>query len=50
MNRTLSEKQIKALLKHVPDDELDNLLWIVQQYAAPVLNQRHREAQCGGGN
>jgi len=50
MNRTLSEKQIKALLKHVSDDDLDNLLWVVQKFAAAGLNQRHREAQCGGGN
>lgn len=40
VSRKLSEKRIRNLLKYVPDCELDNLLWVVQQYAAAGLNEK----------
>lgn len=32
-------RRAAALIARVPDEELDNLLWVLQQYAAPVLNR-----------
>lgn len=40
MKRATTEKQIKALLKYVPEGDLDNLLWVVQKYAAEGMNKK----------
>lgn len=49
MKRKTIEKIIRHMLKHIPDKDMENLLTIVQEYAAPALNQRYREEQLSGG-
>ena len=38
MGRKLTEKRIAALLKYVQDADLDNLLQVVQEFAAEGMN------------
>ena len=40
MKRAVAVKQIVALLKHVQDSDMENLLWVVQKFAAEGMNRR----------
>lgn len=37
------EKQILAYLKKVADGDLDDLLWVVKQYAFKAMNETAKE-------
>ena len=39
MKRAVVVKQIVALLKHVKDSDMENLLWVVQKFAAEGMNR-----------
>lgn len=39
MKRAVVVRQIVALLKYVKDSDMDNLLWMVQKFAAEGLNK-----------
>lgn len=49
MKRKTIEKIIRHMLKHIPDEDMENLLTLIQEYAAPTLNQRYREEHQSGG-
>ena len=38
--RRITEKQIKALLRWIPETDLREFLWIAQKFAAAGLNRR----------
>ena len=38
--RRIIEKQIKALLKWIPDADMRGFLWVAQQFAAVGLNRQ----------
>lgn len=40
MERQITEKQIKALLRYINDSDLSNLLWMVQKFAAGGMNKK----------
>ena len=40
MDRAITLKRTRALLKHVQDAELEDLLWVVQKFAAEGMNRK----------
>ena len=42
MDRKMMEKRIRALLKYVKEEEFENLIWCVQQYAAAGMNEKRQ--------